>query len=198
MTEINLGSELDGGTFGLTLPSGWQWLGFIIGVLISVAGIVTFFLVDTDPIPALISIGVLIMGFSSPTKLQKTLRDLRSQMNPAQVNWQKEQGGTELQSFWNSATIRKPTVDDRAWVFPAPEQSNWHLETRYHPDTPEELIAEHPNKIGTPRPATVSNYALATLTAYIYFALQIHFLTISEGEDKIPCLLYTSPSPRDS
>ena len=71
MTEINLRSELDGGTFGLTLPSGWQWLGFIIGLLISIAGIVTFFLVDTDPIPALISIGVLIMGFSSPTKLQK-------------------------------------------------------------------------------------------------------------------------------
>ena len=187
MTEINLGSELDGGSFGLTLPSGWQWLGFIIGLLISVAGIVTFFLVDTDPIPVLISIGVLIMGFSSPTKLQKTLRDLRSQMNPAQVNWQKEQGGTELQSFWNSATIRKPTVDDRAWVFPAPEQNKWHLETRYHPDNPEELIAEHPNKIGTPRPATVSNYALATLTAYIFFALQIHFLTINgETNDKVP------------
>ena len=80
------------------------------------------------------------MGFSSPTKLQKTLRDLRSQINPAQVNWQKEQGGTELQSFWNSATIRKPTVDDRAWVFPAPEQSKWHLETRYHPDTPKNSL----------------------------------------------------------
>ena len=70
--------------------------------------------------------------------------------------------------------------------FSGTEQNKWHLETRYHPDNPEELIAEHPNKIGTPRPATISNYALATLTAYIFFALQIHFLTISEGEDKVP------------
>ena len=35
MAETNLGSELDGGTFGLTFPSGWiQWLGFVIGFLI--------------------------------------------------------------------------------------------------------------------------------------------------------------------
>tara|TARA_B100000945_G_scaffold133029_1_gene106160 strand:+ start:5169 stop:6482 length:1314 start_codon:yes stop_codon:yes gene_type:complete len=185
MVDTNLGSELDGGTFGLTFPSGWvQWLGFVIGVLVLIAGIVTFFLADTDPIPVLISVGALIIGFSAPTKLQKTLRELRSQLNPAQVNWQKEQGGTELQSFWNSATIRKPTVDDRSWVFPAPEQNKWHLETRYHPDNPEELIAEHPNKIGTPRPVTISNYALATLTAYIFFAF--HMYLILEGDDKVP------------
>ena len=111
MLDTNLGSELDGGTFGLTFPSGWaQWLGFVIGFLISLAGIATFFLAETDTLPALISVGALIMGFSTPTKLQKTLRGLRSQLNPAQVNWQKEQGGTELQSFWNSATINKPTI----------------------------------------------------------------------------------------
>jgi len=185
MVELNISSELDGGTFGLTSPSGWiQWLCFIIGALISIGGLATFFITNMDPIPVLISLGALIMGFSSPTKLQKTLRELRSQLNPAQVNWQKEQGGTELQSFWNSATIRRPTIDDRAWVFPAPEQNLWHLERRYHPDNPEELIPEHPNKIGTPRPATVSNYALATLTAYTFFAFQMYL--ILEGEDKVP------------
>ena len=153
MVEVNISGELDGGTFGLTSPSGWlQWLCFVIGALISLAGIATLGTPDSDPLPGLVSVGVLIMGFSAPTKLQKTLRKLRTQLRPAEVNWQKEQGGTELQSFWNSATINKPTIDDRSWVFPAPHQDSWHLDKRYHPDDPEELIPEHPNKIGTPRP----------------------------------------------
>ncbi len=185
MVEANISSELDGGTFGLTPPSGWlQWLCFVIGALISLGGIATFAIPDSAPLPGLVSVGALIMGFSAPTKLQKTLRKLRAQLRPAEVNWQKEQGGTELQSFWNSATINKPTMDDRSWVFPAPQQDAWHLDKRYHPDDPEELIPEHPNKIGTPRPATVSNYAVATLTAFIFLAWQMYL--ILEGDSKFP------------
>lgn len=184
MTGTNTNIELDGGMLGLTTPSGWlQWLFFVIGAGISIFGVYTL-LILTDggtPLPILISVGVLIMGFSAPSKLQKKLRELRALLRPSEVNWQKEQGGTELQSFWNSETINKPTVDDRSWVFPAPEQDSWHLEKRYDPDEPEELIAEHPNKIGTPRPPTISNYALATPIAFAFFAFQL-LLSVVDGE----------------
>ncbi|MED5271500.1 MAG: hypothetical protein VX613_01275 [Candidatus Thermoplasmatota archaeon] len=186
MLETNLSSELDGGGYGGTLPSGWaQWLLFIVGAGILIFGIIMTFFGENEPLPILISIGVLIMGLSAPSKLQKKLRELRSQLRPSEVNWQKEQGGTELQSFWNSATINKPTIDDRSWVFPAPQQESWHLETRYHPDNPEELIPEHPNKIGTPRPPTISNYALSTPLAFAFFAYQL-ILVMGEGGEMMP------------
>lgn len=184
MEGSEITSELDGGMYGGTLPSGWMyWLLFVIGAALAIFGVYTLLVTNGGtPLPILISIGVLIMGFSAPSKLQKKLRELRAQLRPSEVNWQREQGGTELQSFWNSATINKPTIDDRSWVFPAPQQDSWHLEKRYNPDNPEELIPEHPNKIGTPRPPTISNYALSTPIAFTFFAYQLILAMGADGE----------------
>ncbi|MEE3134527.1 MAG: hypothetical protein VX277_01785, partial [Candidatus Thermoplasmatota archaeon] len=63
MLETNLSSELDGGGYGGTLPSGWaQWLLFIVGAGILIFGIIMTFFGENEPLPILISIGVLIMG----------------------------------------------------------------------------------------------------------------------------------------
>ncbi|RAH14017.1 MAG: hypothetical protein CMB56_006195 [Methanobacteriota archaeon] len=184
MEDINISSDLDGGMFGLTTPVGWGgWIMFVLGFILSVIGILTLlgFLHDDPPLPILTAVGVLLIAFSSPTKLQKTLRELRAKTLPLDVNWQQQKGGTELTSFWNSATINRPKVNDRSWVFPAPKREKWHLENRYAADEPEELIQEHPNKIGTPRPPTISNYAVATPIAFGLLAYQ---LTISMVEEE--------------
>ena len=83
--------------------------------LISVAGIVSIFPCRYRSIPALILLSSN-NGFFIPNKITKTLIDLRSQMNPAQVNWQKEQGEptTIILEFSNNS---QTTVDDRAGFF---------------------------------------------------------------------------------
>ncbi len=179
--EADLSGDLDGGTFGFTLPMGWAWIVFILGAILFVAGFALAFSSSGEMLPGLSAVGALLMGFSAPTKLQRRLQELRSQLRPAEVQWQAEAGGTELQSFWNSATVHRPTVDHRSWVFPAPGPDNWHLENRYAPDEGGELLPEHPNRIGTPRPPMVSNYGLATMTAFALFALQFWML-VESGE----------------
>ena len=184
MDDANISNELDGGMFGLTTPTGWGgWIIFVLGFILSVIGILTLlgFLQD-PPLPILTAVGVLLIAFSSPTKLQKTLRELRAKTLPSDVNWQQQKGGTELTSFWNSATINRPKVNDRSWVFPAPKREKWHLENRYAADEPEELIQEHPNKIGTPRPPTISNYALATPIAFSLLAYQLIISMVEEEQ----------------
>ncbi|MEE3082795.1 MAG: hypothetical protein VX320_01730, partial [Candidatus Thermoplasmatota archaeon] len=186
-TEANLSNDLDGGTFGFTLPMGWAWIVFILGAILFVAGFALAFSDSGEMLPGLSAVGALMMGFSAPTKLQRRLHELRSQLRPAEVEWQAEAGGTELQSFWNSATVHRQKVDHRSWVFPAPGPDHWHLENRYAPDEDGQLLPEHPNRIGTPRPPMFSNYGLATMTAFALFALQFWML-MESGET--PYLVY--------
>ena len=175
MAEGDLSAELDGGTFGFTLPLGWvQWLIFIIGALMFIGGFVIF-------LPGISALGALLMGFSVPTKLQRVLHTLRSQLRPADVAWKADAGGTELESFWNSATVHRPKIDHRSWVFPAPGIDDWHLAERYAPDADGELLPEHPNRIGTPRPPQFSNYGLALSIAFALLAWQIQMLLEEEG-----------------
>ncbi|MDP6900150.1 MAG: hypothetical protein QGF94_04885 [Candidatus Thalassarchaeaceae archaeon] len=185
MVDGQLSTELDGGTIGLTTPIGWFWIIFVFGALLGIGGLVVMF-------PIISAVGVLMMGFSAPTKLQKRLRELRSQLRPAEVAWQSEAGGTEKQSFWNSATIHRPKVDDRSWVFPAPGIEEWHLENRYAADAGGELIPEHPNRIGTPRPPMISNYGLSIILAFVLFVVQILMLPIVESDngEEVPANLY--------
>ena len=96
MVDGQLSTELDGGTIGLTTPTGWFWILFVFGALLGAGGLVVMY-------PIISAVGVLMMGFSAPTKLQKRLRELRSQLRPAEVAWQSEAGGTEKQSFWTRA-----------------------------------------------------------------------------------------------
>jgi len=154
---------------------GWvQWLMFIIGALMFIGGFVIF-------LPGLSALGALLVGFSVPTKLQRVLHTLRSQLRPADVAWKADAGGTELESFWNSATVHRPKIDHRSWVFPAPGIDDWHLAERYAPDADGELLPEHPNRIGTPRPPQFSNYGLSLSIAFALLAWQIQMLLEEEG-----------------
>ncbi len=192
MSNQNTIIGLDSGGLGLTLPIGWkQWIFFVFGLILFVGGLVTIFIDtsnQTNAFPIISALGALIMGFVPPTKLQQKLQDLRLLLRPTEVQWKKEEGGTELHSFWNSETINKPTTDPRSWVFPAPPPNEWHLETKYHPDESGELLAEHPNKIGTPRPPAISNYGLATSVAFALFAWQM--LIFSQGSEELSWMSY--------
>jgi hypothetical protein len=184
MDEQGQNTELDGGMFGFTLPMGlFGWLMFLLGITIFAVGIFIW-------LPVISAVGIIIAGFSTPSQLQVKLHNIRKKMRPSEVAWQSGMGGTELVSFWNNERIHRPEQDLRSWVFPAPAPKDWHLENRYSPDAFSELIAEHPNNIGTPIPPLFSNSGLSMLIAYCMLAFQL-VLIKDEYEDiyKLPIML---------
>ena len=179
--------ELDGGMFGFTLPMGiFGWILFLIGIAIITVGIIIV-------MPIISAFGILLVGFSAPSQLQVKLHNIRKKMRPNEVAWQSEMGGTELVSFWNRERIHRPEKDLRSWVFPAPLPQDWHLEKRYHPDAFSELIAEHPNKIGTPIPPVFSNQGTSMLIAFCLMTLQLFMIKdTQEVFYKSPIMLIVS------
>ena len=180
MAEGDHSGILDGGTFGFTLPRGWGWLPFVLGALMIIGGLVLL-------VPVVSALGALVMGFSAPSKLQGKLEELRARLRPADVAWRREEGGTELQSFWNHATVHRPTIDHRAWVFPTPGPAEWHMDTPWSADA-DGLLQEHPNRIGTPRPPMLSNAGVSMLAAFCFTALQLWILM--EAEQPEPWVPY--------
>jgi hypothetical protein len=165
--------DLDGGSFGFAKPYEFgQWILAIVGLLLLVVGVVVAILLPDTPVLFIAVIGCLLLAIGLPTTLNAKLHELRSKMRPAEVAHQKEVGGTELVSFWNDATIDRPRVDERSWVFPPPTEDKWNAEDRYAPDAGEEPIPEHPNKVGTPRPATFSTFGLFTLLGFVLLIWQ--------------------------
>ncbi len=164
---------LDGGFIGMSAPRHWSgWIGIVFAILLILAGPLLLFTEGGVPIPMISAVGFIILAALIPTGLQGKLRKLRSELRPTSVKQQKDAGGTELQSFWRGATIHRPTFDERSWVFPSPDESTWHLETRYDADADGELIAEHPNQIGTPRPSTLSAFGIFGGLAFICLIVQ--------------------------
>lgn len=160
-------AQLNGSTFGLTVPINLiGWIVFVLGIIVFVIGLMI-------PMLLIAAIGILMIGFSCPTQLQVKMHNIRKQMRPSEVAWQKEMGGTQLVSFWNNETIERPEIDMRSWLFPPPAMDEWHLDSRYSADKDGQLIADHPNKIGTPNPATFSNAGLATLGAFCLISVQL-------------------------
>ncbi len=115
----------------------------------------------------------LIVAFASPTELAKQLHKIRTNRPPRDFTWRKESGGVELENFWNSATVRIPSQDDRGWVFEAPGPENWQRENQYEKDETG-IIDEHPRKVGTPRPATISSVGIAGIVIAILLSFSIY------------------------
>ena len=115
----------------------------------------------------------LIVAFSSPTELAKQLHKIRTNSPPRDFTWRKEAGGVELESFWNTATVRIPSQDDRGWVFESPGPENWQRENQYEKDE-SGIIDEHPTKVGTPRPAMISSMGVASVVIAILLSCSIY------------------------
>jgi len=166
--------EFQGGTFGFTKPQGWiAWLGFAFAVvLIIVGGIILM--------PIISAAGFLGLIASTPAPLQEKLDNLRRKLRPRAVKIRQDEGGLELQSFWNSATIHRPSYMARDWVFPPHGEEEWSDDI-YAADKSGDLIPEHPNRVGTPTPPMLSNYGVFGLLAYICVGLQVYILGYTSG-----------------
>ena len=64
-----------------------------------------------------------------------------------------------------------PTNDPNDWILPAPGPASWNSEDRYAPDGDGTPLPEHPVKVGTPIPASMSLYGIFGLIATFSFIL---------------------------
>ena len=137
-----------------------RWIAFMFAVLLAIGGLFIG-LVDPTALEAwgIFFIGCILLAILGPTRIQRTTHKVRAMARPLEVKLAKDRGGVDLVNFWNSATVTIPRHDDRAWILPEPKKDTWHLADRYAADN-SGVITEHPSKIGTPVPATISWFGL--------------------------------------
>lgn len=150
--------ELNGGTFGLTTPPLLPLIGALLGVVFGV-----IYLSEGGVIAIILA--ALLLAVFSRSPLELKLAEIRQRLAGREVHLTQKEAGVHLVNFWNAATVEKSGVTDRDWIFPPPARSEWS-EGLYEADKSGELIAEHPNKIGTPSPPTLSNYGLFSSIAF--------------------------------
>ena len=165
--------DLNGGTFKVNLPYHWiGWLIWVIGLIITLVG----FAAAVDQTPALLmaAIGLILMAFSSPGSLEGSLHKVRQNaIDPAELQAKAEASGLSIDNWWMRQTSYVPTTDPNDWILPAPGPMTWDNENRYGPHGDGTPLPEHPVKVGTPTPATMTLFSVYSITAIICILVAI-------------------------
>ena len=163
-------ANLDRGGFHLSMPYtiiGWILWG--IGIALAVIGIVVNLLIS--------ALGFLLMAFASPGSLEAELKKLRDNAQPAEVLAAKAaESGIEVQSYWRGIRTITPSNDPNDWILPAPGPATWNDASPYDQDEGGEPLPEHPHKVGTPRPATLSGFGIWSLISGIFAIAGMYML----------------------
>ena len=150
-----------------------MWIIWALGAIMAVAG---FALAAKGDIAllGLSGLGFLILAFSSPGSLEATLHGIRKgAISHEEQEKQAEERGYEMQSWWLQRSSYAPTNDPNDWILPAPGPTTWNTEDIYTADASGEALPEHPHKVGTPRPATLSAFGLFSLLSITCFLIWI-------------------------
>ena len=162
--------DLDRGGFYFSRPytiGGWILWG--IGLALGLAGLVVSLLLS--------AMGFLLMAFASPGSLEAELKKMRVGAQPQEVLEAKAQeGGTEVTSWWLGMRTITPSNDPNDWILPAPGPAVWNYAAPYDEDEGGQPIAEHPHKVGTPQPATISGFGLWALVSGISAIVGMYML----------------------
>lgn len=148
--------DLDRGFFQFTLPYRWQyWIVWVLGMLMILVGAVVN--------PVICLFGLLVVGMSSPGSLEADLHKVRkSAPQPEDLEKEALEKGFSIDSWWMGRTSYTPTADPSDWILTAPGPTTWN-ENQYLPHGDGTPLPEHPVKVGTPRPATISTYGIMML-----------------------------------
>ncbi|MFQ3321860.1 MAG: hypothetical protein ACI9O1_000960, partial [Candidatus Thalassarchaeaceae archaeon] len=184
---------LDAGFLDVTIPlKFWHKLIWILGIILVMIGLILHasiyyliyegqasFTIDSLIMPILMLIlGSSLILYVAPTQLKRKLQEIRQNSNPRDYLIRSE-AGSELTDFWKREWIHKPTSDDRGWVFKSPEEKYWDKKRKYGPDDTGPIL-EHPNLIGTPKPAEISTYGIISIMILVNL-FPVIYLIISDG-----------------
>jgi hypothetical protein len=91
---------------------------------------------------------------------------LRKQSIPHEELEAKAQAsGLTVNNWFLQQTTLVPTNDPNDWILPAPGPQTWDSANPYGPHGDGTPLPEHPVKVGTPRPATMTSYAVFSALA---------------------------------
>ncbi len=168
--------DLDGGSFKFTLPYHWiSWIVWVIGLILTLVGVVGFFGGNNATVLFASSIGCLMMAVASPGSIEGQLKKVReSAIDPAELEAKAQASGLSIDNWLMQQTTYVPTNDPNDWILPAPGPSTWNNDDRYGPHGDGSAIAEHPSKVGTPRPATMTSFS-------VFSGLSVLFTLIAAG-----------------
>ncbi|MEL0100629.1 MAG: hypothetical protein VW862_02880, partial [Euryarchaeota archaeon] len=138
-------------------------------------GVVGFFGGNNATVLFASSIGCLMMAVASPGSIEGQLKKVReSAIDPAELEAKAQASGLSIDNWLMQQTTYVPTNDPNDWILPAPGPSTWNNDDRYGPHGDGSAIAEHPSKVGTPRPATMTSFS-------VFSGLSVLFTLIAAG-----------------
>ena len=174
------GVNLDRGFFQFTVPYHWlNWIGWVIGLLMVVAGLVTF--MSGGGIIA--AFGFFLIALLSPASLETDLHNVRKNApQPDDLEEAALKNGHEMESWFFGRSSYSPTNDPNDWILPAPGPSTWNKEDRYAPDGDGSALAEHPTKVGTPIPATFATFGISMVLFIILLSISLGTLILAEQD----------------
>ena len=171
--------NLQAGSFKLVLPYKWQgWLGYVIFGLVAIFGLLmtigSLGTSNEELVGGLFVMGVGFLGMAmfTPGSHEKDLHEIRKQaIDPAELEQRAKESGLTIDNWFLRQTSYVPTNDPNDWILPAPGPASWNSEDRYAPDGDGTPLPEHPVKVGTPIPASMSLYGIFGLIATFSFIL---------------------------
>jgi len=177
--------DLDGGSFKFTLPYHWiSWIVWAIGLILTIVGLIGVIGGNGAVVLMASSIGCLVMAFSSPGSIEGQLKKVRdSAIDPAELEAKAEASGLTVDNWLMQQTTYVPTNDPNDWILPAPGPSTWNNDDRYGPHGDGSAIPEHPTKVGTPRPATMTSFTIFATLSVIFALIAANGIN-SESDEK--------------
>ena len=171
MVQQNI--DFIGGGFKLTLPYTFGgWFLWVIGLAITGIGVVAAM---SDPVGLAVSvIGLVVLAMASPGSMSAGLHKMRKEaMSAEDLQAKKEQSGYTVDNWFLQQSTLVPTNDPNDWILPAPGPQTWDTANPYGPHGDGTPLPEHPAKVGTPQPAT--------MTSHLVFAGAAAILTLVVG-----------------
>ena len=188
MVQQNI--DFIGGGFKLTFPYTFGgWIVWIIGLLITGIGVVA---AVSDPVGLAVSvIGLVVMAAASPGSMSAGLHKMRKEaIAPEILQAKAEQSGYTMENWFLQQSTLVPTNDPSDWILPAPGPQTWS-NNMYAPHGDGTPLPEHPAKVGTPQPATMTSHLIFAGTAAILTLVVGAVITMDEASEAgiVPALV---------
>ena len=183
INELNL----HGGSFKAVFPyTFWGWFAWVISALIAAAGLVIGLSGGEENRPAILmsAIGFFCLALSTPGSHQGDLHRVRMQaIDPEELDAKAKSSGLTIDNWWLQQSTYVPTNDPNDWILPAPGPASWNEQDRYGPHEDGSALPEHPSKVGTPIPATLSLFGVFGSISAIFTIAGI-WMILSSIEDE--------------
>ena len=188
MVQQNI--DFIGGGFKLTLPYTFGgWFLWVLGLGITGFGVVAAM---SDPVGLAVSvIGLVVLAMASPGSMSAGLHKMRKEaIDPEILQAKADESGYTVENWFLQQSTLVPTNDPNDWILPAPGPQTWDSANPYGPHGDGTPLPEHPAKVGTPQPATMTSHIIFAGTAAILTVVVGAVITMDETAEAgmIPAL----------